>query len=105
MSDFGLDDSEIRLIRSVLAKQAAIDRAVVYGSRAMGKWKPYSDIDIALFGEIGWREIGNAKEELEELPLPYKFDVLHYETLKHQGLKDHIDRVGKDLYVREKERA
>jgi hypothetical protein len=35
----------------------------------------------------------------ESLPLPYFFDVVHYETLQSQELIEHIDRVGKILYT------
>ncbi|MBZ4645255.1 MAG: polymerase subunit beta, partial [Clostridia bacterium] len=34
----------------------------------------------------------------EELPLPYYFDVVHYESLKHDSLKAHIDTYGRAFY-------
>jgi len=37
---------------------------------------------------------------LDDLPTPYLFDVTHYESLKHEGLKEHIDRVGVVFYER-----
>ena len=32
--------------------------------------------------------------ELDELPLPYRFDVLALETLENPALREHIARVG-----------
>jgi hypothetical protein len=32
------------------------------------------------------------------LPLIYKFDVLAYNELKNQSLREHIDRVGVEIY-------
>jgi len=39
--------------------------------------------------------------ELDELPLPYRFDVEAYPCIEHQPLRDHIDRVGKPFFVAE----
>ena len=38
------------------------------------------------------------ERENEELPLPYFFDVLHYEEIGNENLTGHIDRVGKIVY-------
>jgi hypothetical protein len=36
--------------------------------------------------------------ELDELPLPYTFDVQAYDSIKHEPLRHHIDEFGKVLY-------
>jgi hypothetical protein len=36
-------------------------------------------------------------QELDELPLPYTFDVRAYESIRHEPLKRHIDEFGKTL--------
>lgn len=41
------------------------------------------------------------KWELEELPLPYTFDVCIYHQIDDPELLDHIRRVGKPFYRRE----
>ena len=40
----------------------------------------------------------------EEKPLPYYFDVLHYETIADESLIKHIDRMGIVLYARGREK-
>ena len=35
----------------------------------------------------------------EKQPLPYNFDLVHYETIRHKELKKHIDRFAKIFYV------
>jgi hypothetical protein len=35
----------------------------------------------------------------EHSNLPYKFDIVHYEKIQTPELKDHIDRVGKRLFI------
>ncbi|CAK0778360.1 hypothetical protein CCP2SC5_810008 [Azospirillaceae bacterium] len=39
-------------------------------------------------------------EALEDLPLPYRFDVKAYDTLRYPPLLDHIERVGIVIYQR-----
>ncbi|MGB4482816.1 MAG: hypothetical protein WBJ02_05240, partial [bacterium] len=39
----------------------------------------------------------------EKLPLPYYFDVVHYESLNHEGLKEHIAKVGRVFWERSRE--
>lgn len=38
---------------------------------------------------------------LDELPLPYKFDVSDYYRIDNQELREHIDRVGRIIYSRQ----
>lgn len=39
--------------------------------------------------------------ELEELPLPYTFDVCIYHQIEDADLLEHIQRVGVTIYIRE----
>jgi uncharacterized protein len=36
--------------------------------------------------------------ELDELPLPYRFDLQAISTIKNRSLLEHIDRVGIVIY-------
>jgi len=56
-------------------------------------------VDLALSGDLNLRLIGQIVRELDELPLPYTFDVKAYEAIKHPPLKRHIDEFGKTLYA------
>ncbi|NOY23178.1 MAG: nucleotidyltransferase domain-containing protein, partial [Acidobacteria bacterium] len=47
---FGPEESVIVKIQAVFACFPAITRAVIYGSRAKGNFKPGSDIDLTLHG-------------------------------------------------------
>jgi predicted nucleotidyltransferase len=97
---FGLKDETYKLIVDCLARFPSIDKAVIYGSRAMGTHHEGSDIDLALWGDISALNIAKISATLEDLPTLYKFDVLHYPSLDHVDLKAHIDRVGKEFYER-----
>ncbi|WP_302154973.1 nucleotidyltransferase domain-containing protein [Phascolarctobacterium faecium] len=79
-------------------KQTDIDRAVVFGSRAKGNWRENSDIDIAVFGE--GVNVGSLVAQLDELPMPYKFDIVDYNSINSCALREHIDRVGIEIYTK-----
>jgi predicted nucleotidyltransferase len=89
--NFGLSEKNINLIIGVLT-DCGVSKAVIFGSRAKGNFRYNSDIDIAVWGNVN---IGHILTELDELPMPYKFDVVSYESLKNDKLREHIDRVGK----------
>jgi predicted nucleotidyltransferase len=94
--NIGLSEKHTTLLVDTL-KNCGVRRAVVFGSRAKGNWRDNSDIDIAVFGGY----VPELPALLDELPMPYKFDVADYEGIKHKPLREHIDRVGVELFPRE----
>ena len=46
-----MEDSELRLMQEIFSQSPNIEKAVLYGSRAKGTNKPFSDVDITLVGE------------------------------------------------------
>jgi len=90
----------VSAIAAVFENTPAIEKAVVFGSRAKGSHAQYSDVDIALYGDIDFMEVENVCCRLDELPLIYKFDVAAYNLTKNAALREHIDRVGVVIYER-----
>ncbi|WP_214069898.1 nucleotidyltransferase domain-containing protein [Mucilaginibacter sp. dw_454] len=96
---FGLSENTVLKINNVLEQYAEVEKAVVYGSRAKGNFKTYSDIDITLKGkQIDLKILSGIIVKLDDLLLPYKFDLSIYNHISNTGLLDHIDRVGKVLW-------
>lgn len=95
---FGLSPRALGLLREVFYRHPEVHAVKIFGSRAMGRFEDYSDVDLALWGDIDLRLMGRVVRELDELPLPYTFDVKAYEAIKHTLLKRHIDEVGRILY-------
>jgi predicted nucleotidyltransferase len=85
---------ELDLIRTVLARHPAITGAILFGSRAKGTSNPASDVDLALEGITDPLQAAAIASELEELPLPYQFDVKALAAIRHRPLLEHIARVG-----------
>ena len=91
----GLALQDIEIIIGILSKYPNVEKAMFFGSRAKGNYRPGSDIDIALSGEGTSELIARISGELnDETPLPYTFDVVSLENLENKDLRDHIMRVG-----------
>lgn len=98
---FGLKAMDLELISKTFSQFTEIEKVVLFGSRAMGNYKPYSDIDIALFGaSIDLTRQNKIENQLDDLLLPYKFDVCVFEKIENKELIDHIDRVGITIFSR-----
>ena len=96
---FGLSASTVEALQSVLARHGRIDKAHIYGSRAMGRFRPGSDIDISLRGdELTMADLLAIDCEIDDLDLPYKVDLSIYHLIEDPALRDHINRVGCALY-------
>ena len=79
-----------------------IEKAVLFGSRAMGNYKKGSDVDIAIIGKDVSRSIVYKIEDYlnEVYPLPYFFDINHYNEITNENLINHIDNEGKIIYIK-----
>lgn len=94
----GLSPHELELIRGVLARHKEVTGALLFGSRAKGSASTGSDIDLALEGiddPLGALAIA---AELDELPLPYRFDVKALACIQHPPLREHIARVAARIH-------
>ena len=95
----GLTDGTVAQIHEVLAHFPEVEKAVLYGSRAKGNYKPGSDVDLTLVGaEVTSKILGQIRGELEDGLLPYTFDVSILSQITQADLLDHIRRVGVVFY-------
>jgi predicted nucleotidyltransferase len=98
---FKVDDLDV--IKAILKKYPQVEQAIVFGSRAKGNFKPGSDVDIVLNGNVNDIVTDISFSLNEDSLLPYKFDVLDYNSITNQNLLDHISRVGIIFYEKNKE--
>lgn len=70
---FGLSDKVLRLLDEYFRSQPLIVKVFIYGSRAMGRETPGSDIDLAIVTNCDHDISGKVKTDLEELPTPYLY--------------------------------
>jgi predicted nucleotidyltransferase len=90
----GLSARDLDLIRDVLARHREVTGAILFGSRAKGSAHPASDVDLVLEGDMTALQAESIAGELDELPLPYRFDVRAAAGIQHAPLVEHIARVG-----------
>jgi proline iminopeptidase len=97
--NFGLSPAIIASLRAIFAKYRAIEKVLIFGSRAKGTAKPSSDIDLAVFAPaMSAQQFTELWSELDNLPLVFKLDVLHWDTLDNGDLKAKIKSEGKKIY-------
>jgi len=99
---YGLSESNINKMINVFKQSPEIEVALLYGSRAKGNYKPLSDVDMALKGKkLNLQILSRISLKLDDLLLPYQFDLSIYHQINNQELLDHIQRVGKTFYSSE----
>ncbi len=95
---YGLKEKDWDSILSTINSSEKVEQIILYGSRAMGNYKPNSDIDLVVVGrEISFLELANIENALDDLLLPYKIDLSLYHTIDNPDLIAHINRVGIEL--------
>lgn len=83
---YGLSNDTIEKILSIFGAHPAIEEVILYGSRAKGNYRNGSDIDLCLKGEgLTLNELLTIENEIDDLLLPYKFDVSIYHQIDSQS--------------------
>jgi predicted nucleotidyltransferase len=99
----GIDNRNMELIINSLKQFPEIESAIVFGSRAIGNFKSGSDVDIAVkcnsINQLIYTKLSGILNE--ELSLPWYFDVIPFDAIKNNDLKDHINHVGIEFYHKE----
>ena len=98
---FGLKQNDIDKIKTVLEKYSSIEKAILYGSRAKGNNQKGSDTDLTLVGNsIAFSELLKIENDLDDILLPYQFDVSIFHKIDNPELITHIERIGIEFYVK-----
>ncbi|NPD46148.1 MULTISPECIES: nucleotidyltransferase domain-containing protein [unclassified Lentimicrobium] len=96
---FGLKKDTIDLICSVFEKHTPLEKVIVYGSRAKGNYRNGSDIDLSCFGyDLTLTILHQIENDIDDLLLPYSFDISIFSHISNESLKEHIERVGQVFY-------
>ena len=99
--DHGLSKAQLLSIKNILNQcTSRIDRVSLFGSRAKGTYKNYSDIDLVLYGDISDRQVDRLWTDFYESNLPYKVDINAYQSISYPPLKRHIDHFSRTLFTK-----
>ncbi len=91
---YGLTTHQLNLIFAAIKKFPEIEKVILFGSRAMGNYKPSSDIDLMIVGSLLTAQtITRLSGHLnEEVSLPFRFDIVGEPVAT--DLKTHIQEHG-----------
>jgi uncharacterized protein len=91
----GLTPEQVGLIMKVLQPYAhQIERVGLFGSRATGRHRPNSDIDLVLYANLDEATVNRLWTDFAESSLALKVDVIWYQQDIYPPLKAHIDTEG-----------
>ena len=99
-SDCGLSEPVVRKICDVFKRYPQVEKAVLYGSRAKAAHKTGSDIDLTLHGgtDLTLNVLLRIANDLDDLFLPYTFDLSIFHDITDPDVTEHIQRVGVTMY-------
>lgn len=96
--DTGLSPKQLESLRNVFRRVSGLRKVILFGSRAKGTFSPESDVDLALVGISDDLIAEAVAESLDSLPMPVRFDVKAFDSLRSAPLRGHIERVGTTIY-------
>ena len=98
---YGLTDIELSKLLGAITESPEVEEIILYGSRARGNYRRYSDIDLTLTGEsLERRTLYRILERIDDLLLPYEIDLSIKAELDYQPLLDEINTEGITIYKR-----
>ncbi len=98
---YGLSDKEFDEMTAIFSKCKNLEKVILYGSRAKGNYKKFSDVDITLEGDnLTLADLFRIQDLLYESDLPYMFDVSIFSKITNPDLIDHIRRKGIVIWER-----
>ena len=95
---YGLNPDVISRLQEVFAVHQKVEKAILYGSRAKGNYRNGSDIDLTFEGNLDLDDIYSISHQIDDLNMPYLFDLSAFDTINDPDLVDHVRRVGKVFY-------
>ena len=97
----GIPQADSQRLLELIRSHQHVQNVVLYGSRALGRQRAGSDIDLCL--EAPSMELGELLElgaALDDLLLPWQIDLQLRHLIAHEGLVAHIERASQLLWER-----
>lgn len=91
----GIPPHACQRLLAVLHNHPKIRRVILFGSRAKGNYRPGSDIDLCLDApDMSLPEKLALDSAIDDLMLPWKVDLVLWQGIDNEALREHIQRVG-----------
>jgi predicted nucleotidyltransferase len=102
LPQFGLNSSVLKDLCTIFESFSEINEVLIFGSRVKGNYKNGSDIDLTIKGVVNLNTLTKIEIMIDDLFLPYTFDINVFDSIKNIDLIDHINRIGKVIYKKDK---
>ena len=91
MSRIDVHAQDLKSVCDILRKHVPTRRVVVFGSRATGRSKPFSDLDLAILGDVAVPSptLAALADDFDESSLPFRVDIVDWATTT-QSFRDII---------------
>lgn len=102
MTDGGLKDRHRKAIVAAIAANGNVEKAILFGSRALGTNTVTSDVDIALFGNrLTFTDQARLADIIDQIPMAQSVDLVLYDSVDSPALLEHIRKHGIEWYRRD----
>ena len=93
---FGLSEETYNLIKNVINNNPQYSFKL-FGSRAKGKYKKNSDVDLAIFENVNKEDEYKIRNEFDKLDIIYKIDLVFVNNNTKKELLESIKLEGVDF--------
>lgn len=98
--DLAVAARHLAVVRAILARHVPDRTVVAFGSRVAGTAKPWSDLDLAILGEVRVPSVVLAclASDFEESDLPFRVDLVDWATAS-PAFRARVERDGRMIVV------
>lgn len=96
---FGLAERHYADFVRIFKRYPQVEEVLIFGSRAKKIEKPWSDFDLAVIApDMTDAEFSQPWNAIDDLPLAFKLDLLHWDRLPQERLKEKIRLEGQRFF-------
>ncbi len=92
---YGLSEEIIETLK-VIEKNNNV-KIYIFGSRARGDYKEYSDIDICITEEVDQKRRYKIMDDVDKIMTHHKIDLIFIQDVKNEEFIKNIDRDKKEI--------
>lgn len=92
---FGLEEKYLKIVKKILQKHLKNQKVYVFGSRSVGNFKQYSDLDLAIEGDVSGVNMTELTNDFKESIIPIDVDIVEINRIS----KEFFDAIKDDLKI------
>ena len=92
---YGLSEEIIETLK-IIEKNNNV-KIYIFGSRARGDYKEYSDIDICITEEVNQKRRYKIMDDVDKIMTHHKIDLIFIQDVKNEEFIKNIDRDKKEI--------